>query len=206
MKELKRFKKAKGIKSIDRFYHCIQTDDFVRDYVDVERFLGYCKQCPNYNVKWTCPPYSFDVMEKYWHKYRYLHLFAFKLTLADDLIENGMTEEDINRLVEGISRQNYHMATQWALEVESENPGSMALTLDGGHCVKCKKCTRPEGKPCRFEKDSRPAIDAIGGNLIKTAEDIFHTKILWIEHGKVPEYLFYILGLLSDEKEIVLDE
>lgn len=195
-----RFKKAKGIKSIERSYEKILSADYARDFVDVDRFIECCKMCPNFGAKWGCPPYAFDVKKKYWENYKYLHLFAFRMNLEDDLIEHGMTREEIDELVLRIRHQNYILASKWILSVERENPGSFAL--DGGHCAKCKRCTRPKGKPCRHEDDIRPAIDAIGGNLVKTAEDIFKTKILWIENGKAPEYFLFIVGLLSDSEEI----
>ena len=42
-------------------------------------------------------------------------------------------------------------------------------------------------------------------NLVKTAKEIFGTKILWIENGKVPEYFLFIVGLLSNEENIKKD-
>ncbi len=195
-----RFRKAKGIKTIERDYHKILSSDYADNFVEVERFIECCKMCPNYGAKWGCPPYTFDVKEKYWNNYKYLHLFSFKMYLEDDLVEHGMTNEEIDELVLGIRHQNYIIASKWILGVERENPGSFAL--DGGHCAKCKRCTRPKGKPCRHEEEIRPALDAIGGNVVKTAEELFGTKILWIENGKVPEYLFFIVGILSDSEEI----
>ena len=200
---MRHFKKAKGIHSIEREYKRVLVEDYVRDYVEIDRFLECCKACPNYNTKWSCPPYSFSVMERYWNRYKYLHLFAFKMYFDKSLVENGMTPEEVDSFVMGIRHQNYMMASRWILDVEKQNQGSFAL--DGGHCAKCKKCTRPKGKPCRFEDEIRPAIDAIGGNLVKTAEDIFGTKILWIENGKAPEYFLFIVGLLSNSEEITFD-
>jgi len=81
-----RFRKAKGIKSVERSYEKILSADYARDYVEVERFIECCKMCPNYGAKWGCPPYAFDVREKYWNNYKYLHLFAFKMYLEDDII------------------------------------------------------------------------------------------------------------------------
>ena len=60
-----RFRKAKGIKSVERSYEKILSADYVRDYVEVERFIECCKMCPNYGAKWGCPPYAFNVKEKY---------------------------------------------------------------------------------------------------------------------------------------------
>ena len=199
-----RFRKAKGIKNIEREHKVISTADYLKDFVEVERFIECCKQCPNFGAKWGCPPYSFDVREKYWNNYKYLHLFAYKMYLDEDLVENGMTAEEVDSLVMGIRYQNYILASKWILSVERANPGSFAL--DGGHCAKCKRCTRPKGKPCRHEDDIRPAVDAIGGNLVKTAEEIFGTKILWIENGKVPEYFLFIVGLLSDSEELEIKD
>ncbi len=195
-----RFRKAKGIKSVERSYKMVPTSEYLKDFVEVERFIECCKMCPNFGNKWGCPPYVYDVKEKYWNNYKYLHLFAFKMDLEDDLIGHDMTTEEIDDLVLRIRHQNYILASKWILNVEKENPGSFAL--DGGHCIKCKRCTRPKGKPCRHEDEIRPAIDAIGGNLVKTAEDIFDTKILWIENGKAPDYFLFILGLLSNSEEI----
>lgn len=199
-----RFKKAKGIKSVERNYKVITTADYLKDFVEVERFVECCKMCPNYGAKWGCPPYDFDVKERYWNNYKYLHLFAYKMYLEDDLINHGMTQEEVDKLILGIRHQNYILASKWVLSVENENPGTYAL--DGGHCAKCKRCTRSKGKPCRHEEGIRPAIDAIGGNLVKTAEELFDTKILWIENGKAPEYFLFIVGLLSNSEEIKISD
>ena len=80
-----RFRKTKGVKSIECSYRRVLSADYAKDYVDVERFLECCKQCPNYNTKWSCPPYDFDVKERYWNNYKYLHLFAVKINLSDDI-------------------------------------------------------------------------------------------------------------------------
>ena len=95
-----RFRKAKGIKSIERDYKKILTADYSKDFVEVERFIECCKFCPNYGAKWGCPPYTFDVKEKYWNGYKYLHLFSFKMYLEDDVVEHGMTEEEIAKMGE----------------------------------------------------------------------------------------------------------
>lgn len=199
------FRKAKGVKSIERFHKVVEVKDYLeKGYVDVDRFIEYCKECPNYNKKWSCPPYAFDVKEKYWNKYKYLHLFALTIYLDESIVKEDMTSDEIDELILGIRHQNYTVASKWILNIEKNNPGSMAL--DGGHCAKCKRCTRPKNKPCRFEQDIRPAIDAIGGNLVRTADEILGKKILWIENGKVPEYFLFILGLFSQSDEVVTDD
>ena len=54
-----------------------ETDaaDFVKEFVQVEKFLSACQQCPNYNTRWTCPPFDFDPMT-IWSGYTTLRLYA----------------------------------------------------------------------------------------------------------------------------------
>lgn len=49
--------------------------DFVKEFVQVEKFLSACQQCPNYNTRWTCPPFDFDPMT-IWSGYTTLRLYA----------------------------------------------------------------------------------------------------------------------------------
>ena len=101
-----RFRKTKGVKSIECSYRRVLSADYAKDYVDVERFLECCKQCPNYNTKWSCPPYDFDVKERYWNNYKYLHLFAVKINLSDDIADSVMTPEEVNSLVVKMRHQS----------------------------------------------------------------------------------------------------
>ena len=41
---------------------------FVSHYVDVPRFLECCRQCPNYDKKWSCPNFNFEQNE-YWKQF-----------------------------------------------------------------------------------------------------------------------------------------
>ena len=43
---MRRFKKAKGINSIERDYKRVLVDDYVKDFVEVDRFIECCKACP----------------------------------------------------------------------------------------------------------------------------------------------------------------
>ena len=43
---MRRFKKAKGINSIERDYKRVLVDDYVKDFVEVDRFIECCKAGP----------------------------------------------------------------------------------------------------------------------------------------------------------------
>lgn len=201
---MEKIRTVKEIHNIDFSYKKMLSSEYAKEYVNVEQFLQYCKQCHNYGNKWACPPFPFDVMEEYWNKYKYIHLFSLKMYVNEDFFTREMDAEEINRVVKDIWHQYCLAAGNWIFEVEKNNPGSVAL--DGGHCSRCKKCSRMKNEPCRFGKAIRPAMDAIGANLVKTSEEIFNTKVLWITEGKIPEYFSFMVGLLSNSENIVYEE
>ena len=53
----------------------VDVDEYLKEYVDVNKFIRYCENCPNHNRIWTCPPFEFDVMAR-WEKYDVLDVYA----------------------------------------------------------------------------------------------------------------------------------
>ena len=66
-----------------RYQATIPVSDYLREYVDIPTFLECCKKCHNYETKWSCPCYDFDVLE-YWQKYRVFDLTAIKIIFDKD--------------------------------------------------------------------------------------------------------------------------
>jgi len=58
---------------ITRFTQEIPVKDFLERYVNVEKTLSACLQCPNYGKRWSCPPYDFDPLTL-WRKYQTMYL------------------------------------------------------------------------------------------------------------------------------------
>lgn len=42
--------------SVEALEREMPVKTFLRDCVDVERFLGDCQACENYAKRWSCPP------------------------------------------------------------------------------------------------------------------------------------------------------
>ena len=40
----------------ERLETSIDIASYIDGYVDVERFLACCRECPNYGQLWSCPP------------------------------------------------------------------------------------------------------------------------------------------------------
>ena len=34
----------------------VKVCEYIENYVNVEEFLKYCEECPNYGNVWSCPP------------------------------------------------------------------------------------------------------------------------------------------------------
>ena len=56
----------------------IDIPTYLEKYVDIPTFLECCKACPNYEKKWSCPPYDFDV-EAYWKQFDRLNIYGTQL-------------------------------------------------------------------------------------------------------------------------------
>ena len=63
----------------------VPLDEFRQGLVDVPRFSGYCRDCPDYGQTWSCPPFGFDPAAV-WEKYDAIRLYARKLVFAKDLL------------------------------------------------------------------------------------------------------------------------
>ena len=68
-----------------------------------------------------------------------------------------------------------------------------------GKCYKCDECTRKQSKKCRYENDLRYSIESLGGNVDKLSKDLFNIELKWAQRGKLPQYYFNSIGLLTKE-------
>lgn len=166
----------------------VSVEAYLRTGVDVEKFLGYCKACPNYSTRWACPPFAFDPME-IWRKYRTLRLYA-RVLVPEPGAETGA-------VLEGMKREKQVLLKE-LLTLEKTVPGS--LVLSAGSCDICGTCVRQEGTPCRHPEKLRYSIEALGGDVAGTAERYLHRPLLWIRDGRLPAYLTLVGGLLTMEE------
>lgn len=167
----------------------ISVADYLRDYVNVEEFLGYCKECPNYEAVWSCPSYDFNP-EDYWNKFSEIYVVARKI-----IFEPGLTAEKSMEVLfevkKDMSRELFELEKQYEGSV-SLSAGSCTLCMDAG-----EKCTRGEGKPCRHPESMRYSIESIGGNVGLTVSKLMGIDIEWVKEGEAPTYYTLVGGLLK---------
>ena len=173
-----------------RYEKEITVKDYLAQYVNVEEFLEYCKECKNYDRLWSCPSYDFE-QEAYWKQYEKLYILGYQIFFE----EGTTTEAESLRIMAEVKAR----MSEELFAMEAAYPGSVSLSA--GSCSVCgeEDCTRPQGKPCRYPDKLRYSIESIGGNVAKTVHDFLGIPLEWIEEGKVPRYFVLVGGLLKPE-------
>ena len=163
--------------------------EFREGLVDVPRFSGYCRDCPNYGRYWSCPPYDFDPAAV-WERYEGLLLYVRKVVFAKDRLFPGerraFEAQELPKIKGDMARA--------LLALEAERPGSLALFP--GRCDWCPVCARTEGQPCRTPERMRWSIESLGGDCGGALERYFGESLHWASGNRLPEQLLFLGGLL----------
>ncbi len=173
---------------IQRLEAVVPLDEYVKTCVDVPKFLAFCAACPNYEKRWSCPPFVFDPMD-IWKRFDRLRLVASVLFPAP----GASVEEAVQALAAEKTLLMHEL-----LAAEIAYPGS--LSLSAGSCYLCEECTKGNGTPCCRPEEMRYSIEALGGDVGKSAERYLGKPLLWIKDGVLPEYLSLVAGLLLKEQ------
>lgn len=171
--------------NIERVSADVPMDEFLAECVDIPQFLGYCRECRNYETRWSCPSFDFDPMD-IWQHYSSVHIVGRVLRPLP-----GVT---LDEAVAGMAPVKQQLLDE-LMEMEAQTPGS--LVLSAGACYLCgDNCARVSGEACRFPEKMRHSMESIGGDVNKAAEVFLHRPMQWIKNGEMPEYLMLVLGLL----------
>ena len=181
----------------------ISLADYIENYLDIDRFLNYCKECPDYGLFWVCPPLSFNA-EDFWRQYDSLLLYGKKIMLPRQMTEIQYSQEDLNALVDSLLADKKREITADLLKMEKYFPGSKALAA--GKCDGCVVCSRQLELECPKPFYARYSLEALGGDVVKTAKDYLGVDLLWPKNGYLPEYFFLLGGLLKKKGHLFPDD
>ena len=170
---------------------------FLKKYQDVDKFLSYCKECTNYNHKWSCPPLAFSPTE-YLNQYKYIYLIAVQINYAQSTINELTTKEDINKFTRQTLRKIKNQTATQLLGLENAH----SISFSSGGCSYCCKCSRLNNQPCKKPEKMRYSLDSFGIDLGKVTENLLDIKLLW-GLDKLPKYHTLIHALATNE---LLDE
>ena len=170
------------------------VSDFVKNCVDVPRFLACCRECPNFDRRWSCPPYDFPV-EAFWKQYTDILLYEKKVYLDSELRKKINSQEEINEISRELLTPAKKLMTEELLVLEAKYPGSRALFA--GTCDFCTICATELNEQCYHPEKMRYSIEALGGNVAHAVQIYFDDTILWAKDGILPEYYILLGGLLK---------
>ena len=154
----------------------IDVETYLKEYVDVDKFIRCCEECPNHNSVWTCPPFEFDAMEL-WQRYDILDLYAEEIIFDKEYAGRKCSKDELQVIME-------------------RSLGTVSMALSAGSCRVCGECTRPTGEKCRNPEKARYSIESIGGDVGKTINELMRIELEWMEEDVLPGKFVLVCGLL----------
>lgn len=168
--------------------------------VHKSKFDGLCKLgCPNYDLKWSCPPLSPSYNEFIGGYNRLLIcLMCTELNqfsyINNDYLKVKAANSILKSRIDKISRSL------------SLKYGKFIST---GSCRLCKPCKRKLNKPCAHEDKMSFSFEALGVDVDEMTRAYFQHRLLWYSKGNFPSYTSVIAGLLVYENidiNLIIDE
>ncbi|MFT8395504.1 DUF2284 domain-containing protein [Propionibacterium sp.] len=177
----------------------IAAQDYVRDFVNVPKFVEFCRECGSHNQTWACPEFDFDPLDV-WQKYRWLHLSARIMEFTPGQPRTGIPHQQLLDDVRAMfSKEKWHAYRQ-LVALHRRVPGSVGLSV--GSCEVCTECTRPQGLPCRNPDQLFHSIESMGGDVMGTMSTIFGHPTLWSDGTTLPASYLVVTGLLCNVEEL----
>ncbi len=175
----------------------IGVEEFIERYRDVDKFLGFCRECNAYGKTWGCPPFATDITPKI-QSYKYANLFGTKIIIDELIIDTPKSVEERTDLTYKIVEPVRAKLDDLLLQLEKEVSGS--LVFFSGSCRRCAKgeCTRPKGLPCAKPNEMRSSLESVGFDLSRCASELLHTEMKWSKDNRLPEYFIFVYAILTD--------
>jgi len=163
--------------SVIRIEGEVSMERYLREFRDVDTFMECCRACTNFAKRWHCPPLAPEFLIDF-RKYDRVRVVGYKILPA-------ASDTDARKVLTGPARQLG--AELLSLERQLNGRAMGLAQLDG--CLCGGECTRASGEPCRRPDIVRPALEAYGFDVVRTAREILGLELLWCRDGRLPEYL-----------------
>ncbi len=184
---------------ISHFIAKIESEDYIKDYRDVDKFISYCKECNRYNACWSCPPFDFNT-EEYLSAYKIAYIIGTKIILNTDIINKNTGWEQCAKMTYCIIGEVRSELDKKLLELETTFPKSKAFFAGTCHMCPAERCTRIEGKPCIASDKIRPSLEAFGFDISKTSAELLNIEMKWSRDGILPEYFTLVSGFFTNDE------
>lgn len=185
----------------------LDTKKYIDEYVNIEEFIMYCKECSNYGKKWSCPPYDFNVLD-YWKNFNSIYILGEKITFNQEERLKNYGKAEIEYIMSDVLFKEKQKLTEELYKLEKQYEGSVSLSA--GSCSLCgdgimdsKNCTRVScnnstaKESCVHFDKMRYSIESLGGNVGKTCSQLLGINLEWVQENKLPAYFVLVCGLLK---------
>lgn len=173
--------------NVEDFTCELPLEEYINNFRNQEKFLEACKSCSNFNNRWGCPPFDYDV-EKMMAGYHNIKLYATRITP----IEQGLPLD----LYDLFLAPEKERVESMLLAYETKCNGRAFCHV--GKCRFCAEtpCARLDHKPCRHPDKVRPSLESFGFDITKTLNQLFGITIHWSKDGKMPPYLMLVCAVI----------
>ena len=177
----------------------IEVDEYIRNYRDVDKFIGFCKQCACYNACWACPPFDFDATKRMMN-YKHANIIGTKIILDDILLNECTGLQQSKEMSYKIILEVRSVLDSKLLALERLNPDSLVFFAGTCHLCKQGECMRIFGKPCLNPDKNRPSLEAFGFDISKTSSQLLNTDLKWGSQERLPEYFVLVSALFTNRE------
>ncbi|WP_066637407.1 DUF2284 domain-containing protein [Desulfolucanica intricata] len=159
-------------------------------YENKNFFNKLCKNgCPNFNHKWSCPPYS-PLYSEYSKEYSNAMLVLLFCTLNQFYYIK--TEYMKVKASNSILKSKMDKFMRWL------EPVFNGKILSNGSCRLCKLCTcKDKTGNCKKPKEMRYSMESVGLDVEKISLHFLNHKFLWYKNKKAPLYSSVVSCLLT---------
>jgi predicted metal-binding protein len=190
--------------TVSNYAKAIDVKNYIRQYRDTEKFIGYCKECGRYNTCWACPPFNFDT-EEYLNSYQTAHIIGTKISINADIIKENTGWERCTKISYQMIEEVRLKLDSKLLELEAAFPQSKAFFAGTCHICPGDKCTRVKGKPCIAPERVCPSLESFGFDITKTSSELLNIEMKWSHGGILPEYFTLVSGFSSNDSTVKIE-
>lgn len=168
---------------------CRVTPKDCFDLEDTELFRGLCADgCVNYNVKWSCPPYSPSFYD-YASAWNNLYVLYMRINTDQfSYIKNDYLK---------IKAANSILKSR-ADKFLSKMAKQFGCYISTGSCRLCKPCKCKTNMPCVYPDKMTYSFEALGINVSAVVNMCFQEPLLWYKPKTLPKHTSVVCGLLTN--------
>ncbi|SDF71740.1 hypothetical protein SPACI_046700 [Sporomusa acidovorans DSM 3132] len=173
----------------------VPIPEFIKKYQDQDKFMAFCRECHNYQTRWSCPPLQFDA-NQFLLPFRYIYLIGVQVIYDPETIKAADTADKVKEITRCTLREVKDKLSETVLALERKIPGSVGLASGGCHL--CERCSRFDELPCRYPETMRYSLDSFGFDLTAITSELLHIDLKWAKHS-LPEYYTLVHALLTKD-------